>query len=128
MKICDKPHNHTAGIKFTLPFLHKSDPLSVIMKDDESHNIPIIHHAPPPRCPWRKLIPTEFLKNYWILAIDDDEHVTAQGAQETLAFLRSKDRTKCAIHLHKCTAFNITLLNEYCSTFDQFEKSHPAII
>ena len=89
VKICDNPHNPTGGINLNFPLRHASAPLSVIMKDDESYNIPILHPVPP-RHPWRSIIPTECLRNSWTLAIDDDEPMTAQGAQETLAFLSSK--------------------------------------
>ena len=62
------------------------------------------------------------------MAIYDDEPTTAQGAQDTLAFLRTKDRSTCVLRLRKRTVFNGTLLNEYRSTFDQYEKSRPAIV
>ena len=78
MKICDKPCNPTANIKLTLPLLHKSSPLSVVIKDDESCNVSILHHVPP-RYPWRNFIPTEQLSNSWMLAIDDEEPIMDQG-------------------------------------------------
>ena len=58
------------------------------------------------RHPWRRIIATEHLRNSWMLDIDDDEPITAQGSQDTLAFLRSKDCSKCDIHIHKCIDFN----------------------
>ena len=63
--------------------LNKSDPLSVVMKYNGSFNIPILR-LPPPSHPWRKMIPTENLKNSWIFAIDDEEPITARGDQENL--------------------------------------------
>ena len=127
MKIRDRPCDPSNSIKLCLPLLHYSSPMSVVMKDDEQCNIPILHRIPL-RHPWRKLILTENLMNSWILAIDDDEPITAQEAQDALEFLRSKNLSKCAIRLHKRTALNGTLLNEHRSTFDQFDNSYPAII
>lgn len=127
MKICDNPCNPNAGIKLILPSIHKYSPLSVIMKDYESFNIPVLHHVPP-RYPWRRIILTECLSNSCALTIDDDEPIIVQGAQDTLAFIRSKDRLKCTIYFHKLTAFNCSLLNGHLFAFDQFEKSCPLII
>ena len=74
------------------------------------------------------MIPAEHLRKSWILEIDDDEPITARGAQENLTFVRSQIRLKYTIHLHNHKALNGTLLNYYGSTFDQFEKSRPVMI
>ena len=63
-----------------------------------------------------------------MLAIYDEEPITTQGVQDTLAFIRHKEFSKRAIHLHKRTSFNGTLLNECRSTFKQSEKNRLAII
>ena len=110
MSIRDMPCNPSDNIKLRLPLLHHSSPMSDVMKHDESCIIPILHHVPP-RHPWRKLIPVECLRNSWVLAINDDEPITNQGAQDALEFLRSKNRSKCSIHLYKHTDFNGTILN-----------------
>ena len=47
MNLSDRPYNPTAGMNLKLPLLHKSAPLSIIMKDDESFNVPILHHITP---------------------------------------------------------------------------------
>ena len=44
MKIRDNPHNPSDGIKLHLHLILHSSPISVIMKDNESCNIPISHH------------------------------------------------------------------------------------
>ena len=90
MNIFDKTHNPTAGVKLNLLLLHESVPLSVMMKDEESYNIQILRPVPS-RYPWRRMIPTEYLRNSWTLVIDDDGPINAQGAQDTLVFLSSKD-------------------------------------
>ena len=63
-----------------------------------------------------------------MLPIDDDEPINNQGAQNTLAFIKSKNCSKCAINLHNRIAFNGNLLNQHLSTFKQSEKNRPAII
>ena len=65
-------------------------------------------------------------KSAWILALDDEQPITAVGVIDTLNFLRLNGQCSIVIQLHKHTAHNGTFLPDCRSLFDQFERSSPS--
>ena len=76
--------------------------MNVALRDDQSFNTPMLNKLTQ-RHPWRKFLPTDYLSNVWILAIDDEEPITASGAIDTLNFIRKNNRQSCVIQFHKRT-------------------------
>lgn len=115
------PYDPNAGFTVTLPIPAYPVPLNISLKDDKIFNMPILCKLRN-RHPWRNHLPTEYLNNVWILAIDNEEPITASGAIDTLNFLRKNHRTTCIIQFHKRQTYSGTLLNDCRSLFDQFER------
>jgi len=116
-----------AGFTATVPLPNNSSALNVIIKNDQSYDIPMLHSINR-RHPWRNCLPAEHCSNYWIIAINEEECITAAGVLETLKCLRDNYVTEVVIRLHKRSTYNGTLLSDCRSLFDQFERPPPAII
>lgn len=103
------PHDPNAGFTVTLPIPAYPVPLNISLRDDKSFNLPILTQLPDCH-PWRRYLPPDYIKNAWILAINDDEPITASGAIETFNFLRQNDRTTCIVQFHERLTYSGTLL------------------
>ena len=62
------PFNPNSGFNITVQLTPSTTPLNITMKDDASYNLPVLHSLTK-RHPWRKMIPTEYCRNSWILAL-----------------------------------------------------------
>ena len=83
-------------------------------------------HSLTKRYHWRNMIPTEYCRNSWILALDDEQPITAVGIIDTLNVLSLSGQHSVFIQLHKRTAHNRTFLPDCRSLFDQLERSPPS--
>ena len=127
MDASSSPFDPNAGFAVTALLPSCPLPMHLSFRDDKSFNLPILNKLPQ-RHPWRHFLPTEHLRDVWILAINDEEPLTAVGTLETLNFIQRNNRTECMAQLHKRETCNGTLLNEYRSLFDQFGRPNPSKI
>ena len=118
------PYAPDEGFTATVPLQQKLCPLNITVKDDSSFNIPILR-AMTQRHPWRNYMPSEYCYNSWIIAINEEEPITAARILDTLNCLRKNGATEVFMQLHKRSAYNGTLLNECRSLFNQFERPPP---
>ena len=127
MDVSTTPCDPNAGFTITLPLPSHPLPMNVALRDDQSFNMPMLNKLTQ-RHAWRKFLPTDYLSNAWILGIDDEEPITASGEIDALNFIRKNKRHSCFIQFHKRTTYSGTLLNDYRSVFNQFERPHPTKI
>ena len=96
------PCDTNEGFTVNVPLTPLPSPLNVTLKDDTSFNVPILHTITQ-RYPWRNHLPSKYCYNSWIIAINEEEPITASGALDTLNYLRMNGATEVTIQLHKRT-------------------------